>query len=48
MKHVLDGTIHTIHAALVRQEITPLDLVLEAIQRAKANPNNAFERLLED
>ena len=47
MKHVLDGTLVSIHEALVRREITPLALTQEALRRAKANDDNAFELLLE-
>lgn len=36
-----------IHKALVDRKITPLDLVNEAIKRAKANKDNAFELILE-
>ncbi|MDR1697730.1 MAG: Asp-tRNA(Asn)/Glu-tRNA(Gln) amidotransferase subunit GatA [Erysipelotrichaceae bacterium] len=40
-------TIVELHGMLVRKEITPLDLVQEAIKSAKANHNNAFELIVE-
>jgi aspartyl-tRNA(Asn)/glutamyl-tRNA(Gln) amidotransferase subunit A len=43
----LDLTITEIHEALVAKKTTPLELVQEAIIRAKANPDNAFELILE-
>ncbi len=48
MAHVLDGSIVSIHQALVEKRITPLELVDEAIKRAKANDDNAFECILEE
>jgi Asp-tRNA(Asn)/Glu-tRNA(Gln) amidotransferase A subunit family amidase len=39
----LDLTIAEIHEAFVAKKVTPLDLTKEAIARAKANPDNAFE-----
>jgi aspartyl-tRNA(Asn)/glutamyl-tRNA(Gln) amidotransferase subunit A len=44
----LDLTIAEIHEALVNKLVTPLELVEEAIKRAKANPDNAFELILEE
>ena len=44
----LDLTIKEMHEALVKKEITPLELAKEAIKRAKADTNNAFETILED
>ena len=43
----LDLSIREIHAALVEKEVTPLDLAKEAIERAKADKNNAFEVITE-
>lgn len=43
----LDLTITEIHKALVSKKITPLDLVNEAIKRAKNDQNNAFEYIAE-
>lgn len=45
---ILDGTIEMIHAALVKGETTPLELTKEAIARAKANKDNAFELIDEE
>lgn len=45
--HVLDGTIVSIHQALVSKQTTPLELVLEAIRRAKADAFNSFEMIIE-
>jgi len=39
----LDLPLHDIHAALVAKKTTPLALTEEAIKRAKADRNNAFE-----
>lgn len=39
----LDLTIEEIHQALITKKVTPLQLVKEAIQRAKDNKDNAFE-----
>ena len=46
--HYLDLPIREIHNALVERKVTPLDLTLEALRRAKASKDNAFELLLED
>ena len=43
----LDLSIIDIHAALLEGKITPLELVNEAIFRAKADRNNAFEYICE-
>ena len=43
----LDLTIRELHNELVKKTITPLDLVKEALRRAKADDNNAFECILE-
>lgn len=43
----LDLTIKKMHQALVDKKITPLELTLEAIKRAKEDNNNAFETILE-
>lgn len=45
--HILDGTMVSIHEALVSKKITPLELVLEAIRRAKADTYNSFEMITE-
>lgn len=42
----LDLTIKEMHQALVDKKITPLELTLEAIKRAKEDNNNAFETIL--
>ncbi|MCH5172200.1 MAG: Asp-tRNA(Asn)/Glu-tRNA(Gln) amidotransferase subunit GatA [Erysipelotrichales bacterium] len=44
----LDLTIKELHEALVKKEVTPLELTKEAIKRAKEDTNNAFETILED
>lgn len=44
----LDASIKEIHRALVAKEVTPLELAQEAIARAKANKENAFEMILEE
>ena len=44
----LDGTILEIHQALVDRKTTPLELTKEAIERAKSNPDNAFELIDEE
>lgn len=44
----LDLTIKEIHDALLRGDTTPLELTKEAINRAKANKDNAFEMIIED
>ena len=43
----LDLTIRELHNELVKKTVTPLDLVKEAILRAKADNNNAFEYIME-
>jgi aspartyl-tRNA(Asn)/glutamyl-tRNA(Gln) amidotransferase subunit A len=43
----LDLTIKEIHEALVAKKVTPLELVKQALERAKANTDNAFEIILE-
>ena len=43
----LDKSIHTIHDAILKGSIQPLDLVKEAIALAKADNNNAFEYIME-
>lgn len=44
----LDLTIAEIHEALLKGEVTPLDLTKEAIKRAKENKDNAFELIIEE
>ncbi len=44
----LDLSIREIHQALVEKKTTPLELAKEALERAKANNDNAFEMLLEE
>ncbi|NCA96418.1 MAG: Asp-tRNA(Asn)/Glu-tRNA(Gln) amidotransferase subunit GatA, partial [Methanomicrobia archaeon] len=46
--HILDLTIAGIHQALVNKEITPLELVEEAIRRIEKDDHNAFEALMID
>jgi aspartyl-tRNA(Asn)/glutamyl-tRNA(Gln) amidotransferase subunit A len=46
--HYLDLTILEIHDALVAKKVTPKELVLEALKRAKANDDQAFEMITED
>ncbi|MFA5442990.1 MAG: amidase family protein [Bacilli bacterium] len=43
----LDLTIRELHNELLKKTVTPLDLVKEAILRAKADNNNAFEYIME-
>lgn len=43
----LDLTIKEMHQALVDKKVTPLELTLEVIKRAKEDNNNAFETILE-
>ena len=45
---ILDRTILEIHEALVKGETTPLELTKEALRRAKADTNNAFEFINEE
>ena len=47
-KDYLSLTILEIHDALVNKEVTPLELTLEALKRAKENNDNAFEIILEE
>ena len=44
----LDGSIREIHQALVERLVTPFELAKEAIERAKANQDNAFELIDEE
>ena len=39
----LSKNIFEIHQALVNKEVTPLDLVKEALEKIKKDTNNAFE-----
>ena len=41
-------TIEELHELLVKKEVTPLELVQKAIELAKKDTNNAFERLTEE
>jgi len=43
----LDKNISTIHAAILKGEVSPLELVNEALRKAKADSNNAFEYICE-
>lgn len=43
----MNKSIFEIHDALMKGEVTPLDLVLEAIENAKNDDNNAFEYISE-
>ena len=43
----LDKTIVELHDLLVKKEVTPYELVLEAIENAKNNNLNAFETICE-
>ena len=45
--HYLDMTIVEIHHALIEKKTTPIELVREAIRRAKEDTSNAFELILE-
>lgn len=45
--HYLDLTIKDLHRELVAKNITPVELALEAIRRAKADDTNAFEYIME-
>jgi aspartyl-tRNA(Asn)/glutamyl-tRNA(Gln) amidotransferase subunit A len=45
--HWLDHSILEIHQALVKREVTPLQLVEEALKRAKADIWNTFEKITE-
>ncbi len=44
----LDLSIREIHQALVEKKTTPLELTKEALERAKSNKENAFEKILEE
>lgn len=44
----LDLTLADMHRALVEKKVTPLELAKEALARAKANPDNAFERTMDE
>ena len=44
----LDKTIEELHELLVNKVITPYDLTLEAINKAKKDLNNSFETIIED
>jgi len=44
----LDLTLADLHQALVAKKVTPLQLAAEALKRAKANGDNAFERFMEN
>jgi len=43
----LDLTIRELHNELVKKTVTPLELVREALLRAKSDANNAFELIME-
>ena len=43
----LDKTIAEIHNALLYNKVSPLELITEAIKRAKEDDNNAFEYISE-
>ena len=47
MMNYLDLTILEIHQALLKGEVTPLELVEAALKRAKQDTNNAFEYICE-
>ncbi len=47
MMSYLDLTIREIHEAYIAKKVTPSQLVFEAIRRAKANCDNAFEYIAE-
>ena len=47
MMSYLDCGIVAIHEALVAKKTTPLELAKEALARAKASQDNAFEKILE-
>ena len=44
----LDLTIREMHQALVEGKVTPEELTLEALKRAKENQDNAFETIMEE
>ena len=43
----LDLSIEAIHQALIKKEVTPLELTKEALKRAKEDTHNSFETILE-
>ena len=43
MMNYLSLNIYEIHKALVNKEVTPLDLVKEALEKITKDTNNAFE-----
>ena len=47
MMNYLSKSIYEIHKALVNKEVTPLDLVKEALSKIKKDTNNAFEYIYE-
>ena len=47
MMNYLSLNIYEIHKALVNKEVTPLDLVKEALEKIKKDTNNAFEYVYE-
>ena len=47
MMNYLSKSIFEIHSALVKKEVTPLDLVKEALEKIKKDKNNAFEYIYE-
>ena len=47
MMNYLSKNIYEIHKALVNKEVTPLDLVKEALKKIKKDNNNAFEYIYE-
>ena len=47
MMNYLSKNIYEIHEALVNKEVTPLDLVKEALDKIKNDTNNAFEYIYE-
>ena len=47
MMNYLSLNIYEIHRALVNKEVTPLDLVKEALDKIKKDTNNAFEYVYE-
>lgn len=44
----LDLSLEELHAALVKKEVTPLELTKEALARAHANKDNAFEIITDE
>lgn len=47
MMNYLSLSIYEIHKALINKEVTPLDLVKEALEKIKKDTNNAFEYIYE-